>query len=237
MTRIKNISDFINENNASRRITSDDGVFHSADEILDDWRKHGYNSQLDIEEMCISFDADYEDFREDVMERMTGEDLVLMMTKIHYPPIKEFEPSDFIKKLCDTSKTYREGEGDVEDTFGVDPYQEYTFGGNYEGTVQLNDELQYCVYGYSPINDIDKLQKGVSPVVDYIIDNVKKTVYYADKFGAHSYEYRDDDLYIYEYYNVRNINWITRNIKMYAANLTCEGDDSNTYLILCCEND
>lgn len=237
MKYIKKINEFINENN-SQRISNDDGIFYSVDEVLNDWRKNGYNYDLNIEDMCYEFDEDYDDFREDLLDKMTDDDFVLMVTKIHYPPIREFNVSDFIEKVCETSKLCY-GEGEIEDTFGVDPYQSYTFGGNFEGTVQLNDELKYCSYGYESIKSLNKQScKGISKVTDYIINNVNAEIYYADRQHTWSYEYKDDDLYICEYQPGKywyKSGWISKNIKMYIADLCCEGDP-NRYLILCCEN-
>lgn len=236
MAYIKKIEDFVNEKK-SQRIT-DDGVFHSVDEVLDDWRKNGYNESLCVEDMCHEFDEDYDDFREELLDKMTGEDLVLMMTKIHYPPLNDFEPEDFINILCATSKM-REGGGDVEDTLGVDPYQTYAFGGDFNGTVQLNDDLKNCVYGYAPIKNLDKqFCKNISKVTDYIIDNVDPEIYYADRVKKWSYEFKSDDLYICVYHKAiyqYSAGWYQNEIKMYAADLCCEGDP-NTHLILCCEN-
>lgn len=237
MKHIKKIDEFINESNTSQRITSNDGVFHSVDEVLDDWRKNGYNDELDVESMCDEFGKDYNVFREQLLEKMTDDDFVLMVAKIHYPPIAEFAVIDFMERLCETNKLGI-GDGGVEESFGVDPYQEYTFGGNFEGTVQLNNELENCVYGYASIESIDKQScKGKSKITDYIINNVNSEIYYADRQRTWSYEYKDDGLYIYEYHGPGyryDARWLMKNVKMYAADLCCEGDP-NTYLILCCE--
>jgi hypothetical protein len=237
MTHILRTEDFVNENK-SRRITNDDGVFHSVDEILDDWRRNGHNKEFCAEDMCYEFDKDYDDFREELLGKMTDDDLVLMMTKIHYPPLNDFVAGDFIKVLCQTSEL-REGEGDIEDTFGVDPYQTYTFGGDFEGTAQLNDDLEDCLYGYTSINDLNKKScKNISKVTDYILNNVKAEIYYADRVRTWSYKFKSDDLYIYEHHGAEyqwSARWLSKNIKMYVADLQC-GGDPDTHLILCCEN-
>lgn len=235
---IKKFDEFINENNIQQRITDNDGVLHTPDEVLEDWRNNGYNEYLDIEEMCNEFDEDFFDFREELIEKMTGEDLVLMMTKIHYPPFKGFGSEDFITVLCKSDNgIWNMSEDDIEDTFGIDPYQTYTFGDNFEGTVQLNDDLKNCIYGYASINKFGKANiKGLSDVTDYIIDNVDEDIYYADRMSTHSYSYIDNDLYINSY-NWSRGKWVMENIKMYVANLTCEGSSNDKYLILSCEND
>lgn len=225
------------EDNA-QRISNNDGVFHSVDEVLDDWRKNGYNEEFCAEDMCYEFDKDYDDFREELLDKMTDDDLVLMMTKIHYPPLTDFVAEDFIKVLCQTSELC-DGDGDIEDTFDVDPYQTYTFGGNFEGTVQLNDDLENCVYGYTPIDNLKKQScKNISKVTDYILNNVKADIYYADRVKTWSYEFKSEDLFIYKYRPAEyqwSARWLPNNIKMYVADLQCEGDP-NAHLILCCEN-
>jgi len=221
---MKPLNAFLNE---SKRISSNDGVFYSADEILNDWRKNGYNPNLNIEEMCKEFDKGYDDFVDEIKEKITSQDLVLMMTKIHYPPIANFEPYDFIECVCKTSSKLVLADDDVENEFDVEKYQEYTFGDNYEGTVQLCDDLEDKPYGYTTVKDFDaKNYKGISPVIDSILKKSKAGIYYADRMKVHSYIYESNDLYI-------NSNRRKEYVTLYAAELECEGSP-DVYLILTC---
>lgn len=228
---IKKIGEFINE-----RMSINDDIFYAADELVQDWRKNGYNEKLDAEYLCDCFGQDYDVFREEMLGEMTGDDLVLMMSKIHNPPMKDFEARDFIGRVCETGGMTM-ASGDAEDEFGVDPYQSYTFGGDFEGTAQLYNDLKNCVYCYAPVDGLDeKTISGISPVADYIVKNAAKNIYYKDKVATYSYVYENDGLYINRYkFGTLKSRWIPMKIKLYAAELSCE-HSSDKYLVLSCEN-